>query len=58
MKDRCRFIGHARTAALQAVATLDVLTVRQVKCTQEATKDKSYLADIVRMLVAWERNLE
>ncbi|MDA3924328.1 MAG: hypothetical protein PF904_06505 [Kiritimatiellae bacterium] len=30
----------------------------QVKCTQEATAGKSYLADIVRMLVAWERNLE
>jgi hypothetical protein len=30
----------------------------QVKCTQEATEGKSYLADIVRMLVAWERNLE
>jgi hypothetical protein len=30
----------------------------QVKCTQEATEGKSYLADIVRMLVAWERSLE
>jgi len=39
-------------------ATLDVLAVWQVKCTQEATEGKSCLADIVRMLVAWERNLE
>jgi hypothetical protein len=30
----------------------------QVKCTQEATEGKSYLIDIVRMFVAWERNLE
>jgi len=58
MKDRCRFIAHARTAALQAATTLDVLAARQVKCTQEATEGRSYLADIVRMLVAWERNLE
>ena len=58
MKDRCRFIGHARTAALQAAATLDVLTVRQAKSKQDVTEGKSCLADIVRMLVAWERNLE
>ena len=58
MKERCRFIGHARTAALQAAATLDVLAVRQVKCKQDATAGKSGLIDIVRMLVAWERNLE
>lgn len=57
-KDRCRFISHARIAALQAAATLDILAVRQVKCIQEAAEGKSYLADIVRMLVAWERNLE
>ncbi len=58
MKDRCRFIGHARTAALQAAATLDVLAVRQTKNKQDVTEGKSYLADIVRMLVAWERHLE
>ncbi len=58
MKDRCRFIGHARTAALQAAATLDVLAVRQVKCKQDVTEGKNGLADIVRMLVAWERNLK
>ncbi|MDA3926018.1 MAG: hypothetical protein PF904_15075 [Kiritimatiellae bacterium] len=32
--------------------------VRQVKCTQEVSEGKSYLVDIVRMLVAWERKLE
>ena len=58
MKDRCRFIGHARTAALQATAILDVLAVRQAKGKQDVTEGKSCLADIVRMLVAWERNLE
>jgi len=58
MKDRCRFIGHARTAALQAAATLDVLAVRQTKSKQDATEGKRYLANIVRMLVAWERSLE
>ena len=55
-KDRCRFIGHARTAALQAASTLDVLAVRQVKCKQDVTEGKNGLTDIVRMLVAWERN--
>ena len=49
---------HEDLRVYQAAATLDVLAVRQVKCTQEATEGKSYLADIVRMLVAWERNLE
>jgi four helix bundle protein len=58
MKDRCRFIGHARTAALQAAANLDVLAIRQAKGEQYVTEGKSCLADIVRMLVAWERNLE
>lgn len=58
MKDRCRFIGHARTAALQAAATLDVLAVRQAKSKRDAAEGKRCLADIVRMLVAWERNLE
>jgi four helix bundle protein len=58
VKDRCRFIGHARTAALQVAATLDVLAVRQTKSRQDAAEGKSYLADIVRMLVAWERSLE
>jgi four helix bundle protein len=58
MKDRCRFIGHARTAALQAAATLDILAVRQAKGKRDVAEGKSFLADIVRMLVAWERNLE
>ncbi len=57
-KDRCRFITHARIAALKAAATLDILALRQVKCIQEAAEGKSYLIDIVRMLAAWERNLE
>jgi four helix bundle protein len=58
MKDRCRFIGYARTAALQAAATLDVLAVRQAECKQDVIEGKCCLADIVRMLVAWERSLE
>ena len=58
MKDRCRFIGHARTAARQATATLDVLAVRHAKSTQDVTHGKGLLADAVRMLVAWERSLE
>jgi len=57
-KDRCRFIGHARTAALQAAATLDVHAVRQTKSKQAVVAGKKHLADIVRMLVAWERSLE
>ena len=58
VKDRCRFINHARTAALQSAATLDVLAVRRVKCKPTAAEGKSQLANIVRMLVAWEQNLE
>ena len=58
MKDRCRFIGYARTAALQAAATLDILAVRQAKSKQDITEGKGCLADAVRMLVAWERSLE
>lgn len=57
-RDRCRFLGHARTAALQAAATLDVHAVRQTKSTQAVVAGKEYLSDIVRMLVALERSLE
>jgi four helix bundle protein len=57
-KDRCRFIDHARTAALQAAATLDVHAIRQTKSKQAAVAGKKHLVDIVRMLVAWERSLE
>jgi four helix bundle protein len=58
IKDRCRFIGHARTAALHAAATLDVLAVRHAKCRAGLAHGKGLLADAVRMLVAWERSLE
>ena len=57
-KDRCRFIGHARTAALQAAATLDVLAVRQEKSKPVVVAGKHQLVDVVRMLIAWERSLE
>ena len=56
-KDRCRFIGHARTPALQAAATLDVHALRQAKGKQAAIGGKKHLAVVVRMLVAWERSL-
>ncbi len=55
-KDRCRFVGHARTAALQAAATLDVLAVR-AKSPQDVIRGKCLLSDAVRMLVAWEGSL-
>jgi hypothetical protein len=58
VKDRCRFIGYARTAARQAAATLDVLAARQAECKQDVIEGKSCLAVIVRMLAAWERSLE
>jgi four helix bundle protein len=57
-KGRCRFIGHARTAALQAAASLDVHAVRQAKSKQAVLAGKKQLVDIVRMLVAWELSLE
>ena len=57
-KDRCRFISHARTAALQAAATLDVLAVRQGKRGLAVVGGKNQLVDVVRMLIAWERRLE
>ena len=56
-KDRCRFIGHARTASLQAAATLDVMATRHAELEQNATVGKALLVDIVRMLVAWQRSL-
>ncbi len=57
-KDRCRFIGHARTAALQAAATLDIHAIRQIRSKQAMIDGKKQLADIVRMLVAWETKLK
>lgn len=58
IKDRCRFIGHARTAALQAAAILDVLAARKTLGEHVVAEGKGGLVDIVRMLVAWERKLE
>jgi four helix bundle protein len=57
-KDRCRFIGHARTAALQAAATLDVHAIRRAKGKPDVIEGKQHLVDLVRMLVAWEHSLE
>ena len=57
-KDRCRFIGHARTAALQVEANLDVLAIRRANPKLKIAENKAVLADIMRMLVAWERSLE
>jgi four helix bundle protein len=56
-KDRCRFISHARTAALQAAATLDIHATRKARNTNIVAAGKNQLVDIVRMLVAWERSL-
>jgi len=56
-KDRCRFIGHARTAALQAAASLDVVAARRSPFTRKATEGKMILSDTVRMLVAWQRSI-
>ncbi len=56
-KDRCRFIGHARTAALQAAANLDVIAVRNSELRRTAEEGKLLLADCVRMLVAWQRSI-
>ncbi len=57
-KDRRRFIGHARTSALQAAATLDVHAVRKAKSKPAIVSGKNQLVDVVRMLIAWERSLE
>ena len=56
-KDRCRFIGHARTAALQAAANLDVVAVRDAQLEWKAQGGKAVLAESVRMLVAWQRSI-
>jgi len=56
-KDRCRFIGHARTAALQAAANLDVVTARHTELRDRARQGKAVLSDTVRMLVAWRRSI-
>jgi four helix bundle protein len=57
VKDRCRFIGHARTAALQAASTLDVLAVRDGRVKQTVQEGKAVLAECVRMLCAWQGSL-
>ena len=56
-KDRCRFIGHARTAALQAAANLDVVAVRRPQLKHRMAGGKALLADSVQMLVAWQRSI-
>ncbi|MFC1461043.1 four helix bundle protein [Verrucomicrobiota bacterium] len=56
-KDRCRFIGHARTAALQAAANLDVIAARNSQLRRKAEEGKRLLADSVRMLVAWQKSI-
>ena len=56
-KDRCRFISHARTAALQAAASLDVVAVRQSQLKGKVAEGKAILSDSVRMLVAWQRSI-
>jgi four helix bundle protein len=56
-KDRCRFIGHARTAALQAAASLDVIAARHAEIKDRAREGKAILCDTVRMLVAWHRSV-
>jgi four helix bundle protein len=56
-KDRCRFIGHARTAALQAAANLDVVAARNSELRRTADEGKGLLVDCVGMLVAWQRSL-
>jgi four helix bundle protein len=56
-KDRCRFIGHARTAALQAAAHLDVIAVRNSQMRHKTEEGKGLLADSVRMLVAWQKRV-
>lgn len=55
--DRCRFVGHARTAALQAAANLDVVAARHPAFRDRANEGKAILSDAVRMLVAWQRSL-
>ena len=39
-------------------ATLDVHAIRQAKDKQDGIEGKKLLADIVRMLAAWERSLQ
>ena len=59
IKDRCRFISHARTAALQLAAIIDVLAARKVESIMRyGPEGKRCLANIVRMLIGWERSLE
>jgi four helix bundle protein len=57
-KDRGRFIGHARTSALQAAATLDIFATRHVDQAKNILDGKTLLVDCVRMLVAWQQSIE
>ncbi len=57
-RDRCRFIGHARTAALSAAAHLDVWCARDRSASGVADSGKGQLMRIVSMLVGWSNSLE
>jgi len=50
-------MGHARTAALQAAANLDVIAVRNSQLRRAAEEGKGLLADCVRMLVRWQKSI-
>lgn len=57
VKDRCRFVEHARTAALQAAANLDVVNARRSEFRGQAMEGKAMLSSSVRMLVAWQKSI-
>ncbi len=57
IKDRCRFIGHAPTAALQAAATLDEVAAHCGKVNGTVKEGKALLSDSEKMLVALKRSI-
>jgi four helix bundle protein len=56
-RDRCRFIDHARGAALASAAYLDVECARSPDLVSQIVRGKQLLCEIVRMLVGWRSSL-
>jgi four helix bundle protein len=57
IKDRCRFIEHARSSALRAASSLDVLAARNASQHVAAAEGKAELVRTVSLLTGWERSL-
>ncbi|MCA1808749.1 MAG: four helix bundle protein [Lentisphaerae bacterium] len=58
LNERRQFIDTAYGSSLECAACLDVLAVRQANSKLKIDEGKGVLANVVRMLVAWEGSLD